>query len=140
MTLYRHVSASENDDITQAQLKDYIKTKLVEEGLGIYDATHEELDLLTVHPRSSGYIFSDMISRRAQIGWSTHGHSAVDVNIYGSPGSEVLRGNQENTDIGKFLAQYLDLDVSAITKKLLVTASKFEETSQLPTENYHEGL
>ncbi|KAJ2977686.1 hypothetical protein NUW58_g7735 [Xylaria curta] len=61
-----------------------------------------------------------MISVRAQIGWSTHGHSAVDVNIYssGGPGTEALRGNVENTDVGAFLREYLRVDVDAVTKEL----------------------
>jgi alkaline phosphatase len=61
-----------------------------------------------------------MVSVRAQIGWSTHGHSAVDVNVYcsGGPGTDAVRGNVENTDIGKFLMDYIDVDVSDITKEL----------------------
>ena len=61
-----------------------------------------------------------MVSMRARIGWSTHGHSAVDVNIYSSGGAaaEKIRGNVENTDIGKFLSAYLDVDVEEITKEL----------------------
>ncbi len=63
-----------------------------------------------------------MISRRAQVGWTTHGHSAVDVNIYASdPGqAKPLRGNRENTEIGVFLREYLDLEseVEAVTKEL----------------------
>lgn len=90
----------------------------MKDGLGIYDADEEEIELALHHPEDADYIFADMVSRRAQIGWSTHGHSAVDVNIYGSAGSEALRGNRENTDIGKFLRDYLDVDVDSITKEL----------------------
>lgn len=67
-----------------------------------------------------------MISRRAQVGWTTHGHSAVDVNIYASDPRQAkpLRGNRENTEIGKFMAEYLDLDseMEAVTKELKETA------------------
>jgi alkaline phosphatase len=61
-----------------------------------------------------------MVSTRARIGWSTHGHSAVDVNIYSSGGAaaQKIRGNVENTDVGKFLSAYLDVDVDEITKEL----------------------
>lgn len=78
-----------------------------------------------------------MISRRAQIGWSTHGHSAVDVNIYGSAGSEKLRGNHENTEVGKFLRDYLDLNVDDITKELEEKANltKTFEKSQASLED-----
>jgi len=52
--------------------------------------------------------------------WATHGHSAVDVNIYaaGDPQHERLRGNHENTEIGKFIQDYLELDLEKITEAL----------------------
>lgn len=61
-----------------------------------------------------------MISHRARVGWSTYGHSAVDVNIYssGGPAAEDIHGNVENTDIGKFLRNYLNVDTAAVTKEL----------------------
>ncbi|KAL8755605.1 MAG: hypothetical protein Q9184_004750, partial [Pyrenodesmia sp. 2 TL-2023] len=45
------------------------------------------------------------------VGWTTHGHSAVDVNVYASHPDQArpLRGNVENTDVGVFLREYLDL-------------------------------
>lgn len=61
-----------------------------------------------------------MISRRSQTGWSTHGHSAADVNIYSSDPKAALPlvGNHENTEVGDFLRDYLGVDVDAITKEL----------------------
>lgn len=87
-------------------------------------------------PLLSVYTFADMISRRAQIGWSTHGHSAVDVNIYAYPaeGSEALRGNHENVEVGHFLQDYLDLDVNPITQELRKSLDTFGtlQTSKQP--------
>lgn len=90
----------------------------MKEGLGITNPTNEEIQQLVDYPEIANYLLADMISRRAQIGWSSHGHSAVDVNIYGSAGTDKLRGNHENTDVGKFLRGYLDLDVEGITDEL----------------------
>lgn len=61
-----------------------------------------------------------MISRRSQTGWSTHGHSAADVNIYSSDPklAAALVGNHENTEVGAFLRNYLDVDVDSVTKEL----------------------
>lgn len=44
----------------------------------------------------------------------------MDVNIYSSGGAaaEKIRGNVENTQIGEFLSEYLDVDVEAITRDL----------------------
>ena len=61
-----------------------------------------------------------MVSRRSQTGWSTHGHSAADVNIYASDprAAAALVGNHENTEVGRFLSDYLGVDVDAVTHEL----------------------
>lgn len=45
---------------------------------------------------------------------------AVDVNIYASSSQDAwpLVGNHENTEIGSFIADYLDLDLEDVTKQL----------------------
>jgi alkaline phosphatase len=118
MRLHEHMRSKPSAMESRDQLKKYISETLVSEGFGIHDAEDKEIQLVIDTPSEANYIFADMVSRRAQIGWSTQGHSAVDVNIYGSSGSEDLRGNHENTDIGKFLREYLDVDVDAVTKEL----------------------
>lgn len=107
-------------DETRESLKDWINTHLVIQRLGITNALESELDAIASDPANAIVYFSHMVSRRARIGWSTGGHSAVDVNIYssGGPGTDKLRGNVENTDIGKFLRKYLRVDVDEITKEL----------------------
>jgi alkaline phosphatase len=116
--------------------------ELVQNGLGIRDASDAEIQSLLDQPLLSVYTFADIISRRAQIGWSTHGHSAVDVNIYGSAGTDTLIGNHENTEIGEFLRGYLDVDVKAITDELIEKSKTFSIsatdqvswTGRIPTE------
>lgn len=111
--------------MSKQQLKVWINNELVIPGLGISDATDDELALLADDPETSVNTFAAIISLRAHIGWSTHGHTAVDVNIYssGGPGTERIRGNVENTDVGKFLSFYLDVDVDEITKELRANIS-----------------
>ena len=96
---------------------------MLEQGLGVYDATDAEVD--AIMDRSDGalpavYVFADIISRRAQVGWSTHGHSAVDVNIYASKAKHArpLIGNHENTEIGDFIREYLGVDLEGVTNEL----------------------
>lgn len=131
----------------------FIEQDVFEDNLGITDyskADVEELLKLT----SSGEIndkLNDMISTRAQIGWSTHGHSAVDVNIYAYANRratwhnvlENLQGNHENTEIGQFMANYLGLNLQDVTKKLGKT--KHSPTSSLSdlsldADEYHHNL
>ncbi|KAL9613165.1 MAG: hypothetical protein Q9167_002285 [Letrouitia subvulpina] len=114
-------STAANDDDS---LPTFVRS-LVSSGLGIQDATDDEISRL-VHssddPWPASYIFADMISRRAQVGWTTHGHSAVDVNIYASSSEDAapLVGNHENTDVGAFLVEYLGLGdhVEKVTRVL----------------------
>jgi alkaline phosphatase len=116
--LRQHITATASES-TQS-LVDWINQELVVRLLGITDALEIELSALATNPTAATVIFSRMVSVRARIGWSTHGHSAVDVNIYSSGGAaaEKIRGNVENTDVGKFLAEYLGVDVEEITKEL----------------------
>ncbi|KAK6526917.1 hypothetical protein TWF281_010113 [Arthrobotrys megalospora] len=104
------------------KITEYIKDELLPLQQ-ITDADDDEIAKLVTAKTgglSSAYAWADMISRRAQIGWATHGHSAVDVNIYAYPpeSAKKLWGNHENTEIGEFLRNWLDVDVDAITKKL----------------------
>ncbi|KAJ5137601.1 Repressible alkaline phosphatase [Penicillium atrosanguineum] len=135
--LTEYLSGTGKDD-KESKQRDYIRKTLLEEDLGITDATDEEVESV-LHPDpqvSPTYVFADIVSRRAQIGWSTHGHSAVDVNIYASSSQDAwpLMGNHENIEVGHFLADYLDLDVGAVTKRLQAssywTASGEETTDQ----------
>jgi alkaline phosphatase len=101
---------------------------ILKDDLGIHDYTSDEvsaiIDAEAIWPPS--YLFADMISRRAQIGWSTHGHSGVDVNIYASSPKHApaLIGNHENIEVGQFLADYLDVDVEAVTQELRAKHAK----------------
>jgi alkaline phosphatase len=107
---------------SSTQLRQFISEKLILSGLGIHDATAFEIDALVEHadPFQAAYLFADMVSRRAQNGWSTHGHSGVDVNIYSSDARYAagLVGNHENTDVGHFLKDYLELDLEPVTQEL----------------------
>lgn len=43
-------------------------------------------------------VLADLISRRAEVGWSTSGHTGVDVPVH-VLGSRHLKGNIENTEV-----------------------------------------
>ncbi len=105
---------------TVEALKEWINLQLLVKHLGITNALDTELADLAALPSNLTWHFSRLISRRAHVGWTTHGHSAVDVNIYssGGPGTEKIRGNVENTEIGDFLREYLSVDVDKVTEEL----------------------
>ncbi|KAK2757037.1 hypothetical protein FQN54_005006 [Arachnomyces sp. PD_36] len=121
-------------DDDQSTQRKHIRKYIVEEGLGIKDSTDKEIDSLI--DGGGSYALADIISRRAQIGWSTHGHSAADVSIFASSPKAAgpIVGNVENIEVGSFLADYLSLDVGAITKKLQAFTSVSTESN-----SYGEG-
>lgn len=56
------------------------------------------------------YWISNKMSRAALVGWTTYGHTGVDVNLYATgPGHEQFQGNFKNTHIAKVIANMLDL-------------------------------
>ncbi|KAI7833872.1 alkaline-phosphatase-like protein [Kickxella alabastrina] len=60
-----------------------------------------------------------VVSKLAHLGWSTGGHTGADVGLYAyGKGTESLRGNIENTQVGEFLARYLEVDLDQITRRL----------------------
>ncbi|ORZ00099.1 alkaline-phosphatase-like protein [Absidia repens] len=115
-------NAVDSDSASSSYLRDVI----FEQGLGITDAMPEEITWFAHWKNDNidainqlSYQLADMVSRRALIGWTTHGHTAVDVNLYAmGPTTEALRGSHENTDIGDFISAYLDLDLDDITEQL----------------------
>jgi alkaline phosphatase len=67
------------DNPPEGDLKAYIKLKLIGEGLGVWDASDKEVEHIAKHsdPLSASYALADIVSRRAQSGWTTHGHSGM---------------------------------------------------------------
>ncbi|CAI4059429.1 hypothetical protein SKDZ_04G6720 [Saccharomyces kudriavzevii ZP591] len=139
-----------------SKIENFIKYEVLERDLGIFDYTDDDVKTLIHLGDNMNAIqdkLNDMVSFRAQIGWTTHGHSAVDVNIYAYTNKkatwsyllESLQGNHENTEVGQFLENYLELNLSKITDLISDTkhSSDFdaaEIASEVPhyDEYYHE--
>lgn len=126
-----------NNHPSEDARKTFVKNS-IENGLGIHDYTNDEVSNIANDPASALYRYADMISRRSQSGWSTHGHSAADVNIYASDPVAALPlvGNHENTEVGEFLRDYLGVDVKAVTKEL---RKKDKELKMLDTSGEKVG-
>lgn len=62
---------------------------------------------------------SEIIGRRAVVGWTTGGHTAVDVGLCGmGPGARRFVGHHDNTYIGEALAELMGFDLGALTAEL----------------------
>jgi alkaline phosphatase len=86
------------------------------------DATDEELApvLATLEVDGGGRArafqnaLSRLVSDKARIGWTTHGHTAVDVGLYAfGPGAERFRGQHDNTDVARLVSEMLGLELDA---------------------------
>ena len=61
----------------------------------------------------------NIIAYRAGLGFTTRGHTAVDVNMYAMGyRSDSFRHNMKNMDVGGALATIQNLDLAAVTKSL----------------------
>jgi alkaline phosphatase len=56
--------------------------------------------------------FAEIVARRAHVGWTTGGHTAVDINLYSfGPGAEAFRAQLANDAVGRALFEALGLEL-----------------------------
>lgn len=92
---------------------------------GITDLTAEEMkEIQETENGSMNYTVGPMIGKRANIGFTTGGHTGGDVALYVYAPSNVtqLTGTVENTDIAKYMAKTMGVSLDAATQKLFVKA------------------
>ncbi|KAF9431039.1 hypothetical protein BGZ94_000038 [Podila epigama] len=135
--------------------KAYVRDVILGKGLGIRDASEEEIAFLAdinVSPLEVLPFLGHAISRRANLGWTTMGHTGVDVNLYadtaesseaGQAVFKALRGNHENTEIGEFMSEFLRVSLKPITEDLNQSSDKWfkpkrELTSLSAARSEHE--
>ena len=62
-------------------------------------------------PYALGPVVRDLISEPAGVGWTTGGHTAVDVGLYAwGPGAGLFHGRMHNDAVGRALFEVLGLD------------------------------
>lgn len=90
---------------------------------GITDATPAEARAVRdALGRKDFHPLTEAVARRAFIGWTTNGHTGVDVNVFAfGPGATHFYGNYDNTHIGRTLASFLDADLGAMTQAMRST-------------------
>ena len=92
---------------------------------GISDLTAEEMKAIKETKEGSmNYTVGPMIAKRANIGFTTNGHTCEDVTlyVYAPKNLDQLTGTVENTDIAAYMAKAMDLDLGKTTQKLFVNA------------------
>jgi alkaline phosphatase len=87
--------------------------EVVSRDAGVTDLTDAEAAAIA-SGRGEGRLVAigDAVSRRARIGWTTLGHTAVDVPVWAfGPGAERLRGVRANDALGREIAACLGLRI-----------------------------
>jgi len=98
-----------------------VVTSVLSDIAGVDDITDTERTKIgnALDSYALNFVVSDMIERRAVIGWTTRGHTAVDVNLYAyGPGRNLFQGNIDNTEVGDILSSLMNLDLEALTAYL----------------------
>lgn len=100
------------------------KSNLVEVAAlyGLDNLTEEELATLT-SAKELGSEMAKMLANRANIGFTTGGHTGEDVFLY-SYGPSKLTGLVENTDLAHTMAGFMGFDLGKLTDDLYVPATK----------------
>lgn len=96
--------------------------EVMAEYYGIKDLTQEEIaEIKEAKLSSMNATVGPMISRRANIGFTTTGHTGEDVALFiYAPDNDRITGVVLNTDIAHYMARKLGVNLSETTKTLFV--------------------
>lgn len=103
---------------------EWTRKVVFEEYLKITDATEAEVLQAATERNFNRLIkgLGESVSRRAEIGWSSSGHTGVDVNLYVYDGSKDkiagLNGNVENVQVGQVIQKLMNWNLEVVTEVL----------------------
>lgn len=94
--------------------------EVMSEYFGINDLTEEEIKSISeAKPTTLNYTVGPIISKRAFLGWTTNGHTGEEVVLYMyHPFNQRLTGVIQNSDIGKYMSDVLNLNLKESTDLL----------------------
>ncbi|MEO3946852.1 alkaline phosphatase [Gorillibacterium sp. CAU 1737] len=134
----KHSSESIASKLAEAKTPEEIRA-IVKENTGFADLTDEEVASILKGDGSSYKqegAYNAVISKRLLVGWSGHGHSAVDVGVwaYGPIASQV-KGQIDNTQIARAAAAIVGVDLdkqsTALQKKNLYPKFKINRAGEV---------
>lgn len=99
--------------------------EVMAEYYGINDLTEEEITAIKeAESDSMNKTVGPMIAKRANIGFTTKGHTGEDVPlyVYAPEGIDLLTGTVLNTDITAYMEMAMGLDLAMTTDRLFVKA------------------
>ncbi len=99
-------------------------TDAIAQYYGITDLTEDEKnELKTAKKGELPYFIGPMLSKRSYIGWTTNGHTGEEVffGVY-HPAGYRPTGVILNSDVAKYMAEVMTIDLTALNKKLYLPA------------------
>jgi alkaline phosphatase len=110
--------------------------EVMREYYGINDLTfREKMTIKAVPLKSMAFAIGPMISKRAHIGWTTHGHTGEDVVLYSYlPGDGRITGTIDSTDIAKICALAFGIDLESVSGTLFIDAREAFEAKGAQVE------
>lgn len=98
--------------------------QVLKEYYGIEDLSNEEVkQIAEAETGKLNEVVGPIISKRAKLGWTSHGHTGNDVALYMyHPRNHRMMGVIDNSDIAKYIEEVLGLDLKATTDRLFVNA------------------
>lgn len=100
---------------------------------GLTDATDAEINTILGASSISGEVLR-LQARRAGVNWSTGGHTASDVTLFGYAASSQRRALQadlsgvwDNAQLPRYIAKVLGVDLDAVTEELREAAEEDSE-------------
>jgi len=112
---------------------------------GLLDPTVAEINLLISLKGKSSFQneMGKMLSTRAGVNWSTSGHTATDITLFGygagSDGKKLkgeMSGNWDNTELPLYIEQSLKLRMSEATKALRKNGSGWVGKRDVSSESH----
>ncbi|MBZ2174304.1 alkaline phosphatase [Schnuerera sp. xch1] len=99
-------------------------TEVMKEFFGIDDLTEDEIHAIAAAEADAvDEVVGPIISSRALLGWTSHGHAGNDVVLYMyHPKGYRYCGVIDNADINKYMQEVLDIDLAETTERLFVNA------------------
>lgn len=107
--------------------------EIMKEFYGIENLSEDEIKTIKdAKAGSVNYATGPIISKRALLGWTTNGHTGEEValHVY-HPKNKVLMGTVQNTDIPKYMADVMGLDLKATNDALFNNVMKALENAGL---------
>lgn len=130
---------------TGSDKKSFLVSEILPE-YGLADAKDAEINTLL----ESSDLSSDLgrlLSSRSGVHWSTGGHTATDVTLYGYGAGDNGRairadmaGNWDNTQLPRYIEKVLDIDMNEITTLLRANGTGWTEVKSKLRKRFDEHI